>query len=104
MSSPKAISGTLRHVASRHHFPGNKMHVDTQHFHSITPIVGSEERVLTFLIKKKYSVAVDTFVLNSEPYFDALTDDMRSATEDERREMYNKLVQVLTKNSVFLES
>lgn len=96
-SSPNLISGTLQHVASRHHFPGNQMHVDTEHFHSVTPVAGSKERVLTFLIKKKYSKPIDTFVLSSEPEFNPQNDEMRQATEDERREMYEKLIEVLKK-------
>jgi hypothetical protein len=92
------IPGTLCHVASRYHFPGNQMHVDTQHFHSVTPIVDSEKRVLTFLIKKKYSIPVDTFILSSERHFDRLNDEMRPATDNERQEIYEKLVQVLRKS------
>ncbi|CAF3634913.1 unnamed protein product [Rotaria socialis] len=99
LSSAESVSGTLRHVASRYHFPGNKMHVNTQQFHSVTPIIGSEERVLTFLVKEKYTVPVDTFILNSKPYVDSLDDDMRPATKDERQDMYNKLIEVLTKNN-----
>ena len=95
LTSAKAIPGTLRQVASRYHFPGNRMHVDTQQFHSITPVIGAKERVLTFVIKKAYSVPVDTFILSPEPHVDTLEDDMRPATESERRGMYDKLLEVL---------
>ena len=92
----RPICGSLRHVASRYHFPGNQMHVDTEHVHSISAIAGSNERVLTFLIKKKHSVPVNTFVLSSDPEFHLQNSEMRSATEDERDMMFDKLVEVLT--------
>jgi hypothetical protein len=98
ISLGKPIPGTLRHVASRYHFPGNKIHVNTQDFHSITPSIGSDKRVLTFLIKKKYSMPVDTFVLSSESHFDRLNDEIRPATDSERHEIYEKLVQVVRKS------
>jgi hypothetical protein len=94
-SPAKAISGTLRHVTSRYHFPGNQMHVDTEHLHSISPIIGSQGRVLTFLVKKKYSVPVDTFVFSSESEFHPLNDEMRPSTKNERDAFYQKLIQVL---------
>ncbi|CAF0838798.1 unnamed protein product [Adineta steineri] len=95
ISKAKLIPGTLRHVTSRYHFPGNKMHVDTEHFHSVTPIIGSDKRVVTFLTKRKYSTPVDTSILSSEPHFDPLNDQMRPATDDERHHMYQKLLQIL---------
>ncbi|CAF1415529.1 unnamed protein product [Rotaria sordida] len=100
ISMGKPIPGTLRHVDSRYHFPGNKMHVDTESFHSVTPIIDSDRRVLTFLIKKKYSTPIDTFVLSSEPYFNGLNDEIRPATNDERHEIHEKLVQVLRKSQL----
>lgn len=95
LTAGRPIPGTLHHVASRYHFPGNQMHVDTEHVHSITPVAGSSERVLTFLIKKKYSVPIDTFVLSSESDFHLQMNEMRSATDDERDAMFEKLVEVL---------
>jgi hypothetical protein len=92
----KTVPGTLRHVKSRHHFPGNQLHVDTCLFHSITPIVGSSGRVLTFLVKRNYSPVPDMFVLSTSSGIAALDNDMRLATDDERQAMYEKLQQVLT--------
>lgn len=97
LSPCKAISGTLQHIATRYHFPGNKLHMNTELFHSITPVIGTKERVLTFLVKKKYSAPVDTFILSSTPYVETLENDMRLANKGERQQMYFKLNEVLKK-------
>ncbi len=94
----KAATGTLRHVKSRHHFPGNQMHVDTCQFHSISTIVGSSSRVLTFLVKQNYCPVPDMFVLSTSPDIETLKDEIRSATDDERQVIYEKLQQVLAMN------
>jgi hypothetical protein len=93
---PKTVSGTLRHINSRHHFPGNQMYVDTSQFHSISSIAGSNSRVLTFLVKRNYFPAPDIFVLSMTPDIQSIKDVIRPATADERQAMYEKLQRVLT--------
>ena len=92
------IPGTLRHIGSRQHFPGNELHVDTSQCHSISPVVGSRDRVLTFLIKRNHIPASEMRVLSLSSDIETRNDDIRSATSDERRTMYEKLTQVLTMN------
>ncbi|CAF0981016.1 unnamed protein product [Adineta ricciae] len=95
---PKKISGRLCHVRSRHHFPNNILHVDTGLFHSITAKEGddtNDKRVLTFLAKRKYSFVQKMCVLSSSPTIDSLDDDMRMATEVERKEVYDKLIETI---------
>ena len=77
----KTIPGTLRHVKTRHHFPGNQLHVDTCQFHSISPIVGSNGQVLTFLVKQNYSPVPDMFVLSMASGVEAMDNEIRSATD-----------------------
>lgn len=89
--------GTLRHVKSRYHFPGNRLHVDTCQFHSISPIVNSTSRVLTFLVKQNYSPERDMFVLSLSPQMKATNNnEIRVSTNDERQAMYEKLQQVIS--------
>jgi hypothetical protein len=92
---PEVVPGTLCHVSSRHHFPGNQMHVDTEHFHSVSPGEGSDGQVVTFLKKRKHSSILGMFALSSSPTIVGSTDEIRPATEDERQNMYNKLQQIL---------
>ncbi|UJR19549.1 hypothetical protein I4U23_022679 [Adineta vaga] len=61
---PKILPSTLCHVKSRHHFPGNVMHVATNQFHSISPVNTLTERVLTFLVKKHIGSS-EIFILNT---------------------------------------
>ncbi len=94
---PKTVPGTLCHIKSRYHFPSNQLHVDTCQFHSISPIINFSGRVLTFLIKKNYFPTPDMFVLSMSPDVEAIENEMRSATDDERQAMYKKLQEVLTR-------
>lgn len=94
----KTVPGTLLHIKSRHHFPGNLMHVDTYQFHSISAIPGSSSRVLTFLVKQNYTPAPDIFVLSTLPHIEALKDEIRLATNNEHQVIYEKLQQVLEKS------
>jgi hypothetical protein len=94
----KAATGTLHHIKSEHHFPGNQMHVDTSQFHSISTIVGSSSRVFTFLVKQNYCPVQDMFVLSMSPDIEALKDEIRPTTDNERQIMYEKLQQVLAMN------
>ncbi|CAF1458492.1 unnamed protein product [Adineta steineri] len=90
----KTIPGTLCHIKTRHHFPGNILHVDTSQFHSISSLVGSSSRVLTFLIKKNYFPASDIFALSMTPDIEVQDNEIRQATDDERQVMYEKLQQL----------
>ncbi|CAF1136573.1 unnamed protein product [Adineta steineri] len=90
----KTIPGTLCHIKTRHHFPGNILHVDTSQFHSISSLVGSSSRVLTFLIKKNYFPASDIFALSMTPEIEVQDNEIRQATDDERQVMYEKLQQL----------
>ncbi|CAF0775601.1 unnamed protein product [Adineta ricciae] len=92
--SPIVVPGTLRHVKSRHHFPGNEMHVPTHQFHSIVPTPNSSDRVLTFLTKA-HTVSSDMFVLSTSAEIEARKDAIRPATEEERQSVLEKLEQVL---------
>ena len=73
------------------------MHVDTCQFYSISPIVGSGSRVLTFLVKRNYFPVPDMFVLSPLPAVEAIKDEVRPATADERQTIYEKLQQVLAR-------
>jgi hypothetical protein len=92
---PTKIPGALHHVTSRRHFPGNQLHVNTEQYHSILPVVGSNRQVFTFLAKKKHSPPPAMYILSSSPTIDAPSDEIRSATEDERQNMYNQLQHIL---------
>ena len=94
----ETITGILRHIGSRRHFPGNELHADTSQFHSISPMVGFRDRVLTFLIKRNDTPASEMRVLSLSPDIEARNDDIRPATSDERRTVYEKLTQVLARN------
>ncbi len=91
----KQIPGTLCHVMTRNHFPGNILHVDTDQYHSISPKVSSDSQVFTFLAKRNYSPRPDMYVLSSSPAVNAPSNAIRPATEDERQKMYNKLQHIL---------
>jgi hypothetical protein len=93
--SPKKIPGTLRKVGCRHHFPGNQMHVDTSQYHSILPKEGTDNRVFTFLAKRKHSPEPNMYVLSPSPTINAPKEEIRPATEVERQKMYTKLQQIL---------
>lgn len=94
----KTLPGALRPVRFRHHFPGNQMHVDTCQFHSISPITGAGFRVLTFLVKRNYLPVPDMFVLSPLSAVEAIKDEVRPATADERQAMYEKLQELLARN------
>lgn len=96
LDAPKQIPGILRSVRTRRHFPGNQMHVDTNEYHSISP-VNSNTEVFTFLRRKKHTPSPDMYVLSSSPIIDAPTDKTQLATNEERQIMYDKLVDILTK-------
>lgn len=89
------IPGTLQHVRSRHHFPGNQMHVDTTQFHSITPLKQSNTRIFTFLRKQNHFPGRKLSFLSSSSIIDGPTNEIRSATDEERLKMYNKLQDIL---------
>ncbi|CAF0830339.1 unnamed protein product [Adineta ricciae] len=91
----QTISGSLRHMQTRRHFPGNKLHVDTCQFHSISSVVGSGDRVLTFLVKKNYLPASDIFALSMSPGIDVQDNEIRPATSTERQAVYVKLQQIV---------
>jgi hypothetical protein len=93
---PSKIPGALHRVKTRHHFPGNELHVNTEQYHSILPKVSSDNQVFTFLAKRKHSPTPDMFILSSSPTIYAPSDEIRPATEDERRNMYNKLQHILS--------
>jgi hypothetical protein len=89
------IPGSLRHVASRHHFPGNVLHVDTNQFHSITPGTGSDKYILTFVARHKcLSSAPNTYILSPSKIIAAPIDEIISATLEERLAVYHKLQQI----------
>ncbi|UJR31051.1 hypothetical protein I4U23_018561 [Adineta vaga] len=95
-SDRKMISGRLCHVRSRSHFANNIMHVSTDQFHSISAKEEDvDNRVMTFLAKRKYSSMSDMYILSSSPTINSLSDDMRSATDGEREKIYMKLQQIL---------
>jgi hypothetical protein len=92
---PQKIPGTLCHVMTRDHFPGNILHVDIEQYHSISPKVSSDSQVFTFLAKRKHSPRPDMYILSSSANINAPSDAIRQATEDERQKMYNKLQHIL---------
>jgi hypothetical protein len=91
---PQKIPGALCHIKTRDHFPGNQMHVGTDQFHSISSSAGSSNRVFTFLIKRKHTPTPNMYVLSSYSVIDEPTDEIRSATEEERHSMHEKLQQM----------
>ncbi|UJR32447.1 hypothetical protein I4U23_019909 [Adineta vaga] len=90
----KILPGSLCHVQTRYHFPGNKLHVDTCQFHSISSVVGSRDRVLTFLVKKNYFPTPEIFALSMSRGIDVQDNEIRPATDSERLAMYEKLHQI----------
>ena len=94
LDGPKEISGVLRPVRTRHHFPGNEMHLSINEYHSIAP-VSSNTAVFTFLRKKEHTSTPNMYVLSPSPAIDAPRDEIRPATIDERQIMYKKLLHIL---------
>jgi hypothetical protein len=95
LDNPQEIPGTLCHVMTRNHFPGNILHVNIEQYHSILPKVSSHSQVFTFLAKRKHSPSPNMYILNSSPNINAPSDAIRPTTEDERQKMYNKLQHIL---------
>jgi hypothetical protein len=94
------IQGVLRNVASRHHFPGNILHVDTNQFHSISPITQSNTDVFTFVARKICSSAAkNTYILSSSESIKAPIEEIRPATAEERLGVYQKLQQLFQRIS-----
>jgi hypothetical protein len=91
--APKMIPGVLRPAKFRSHFPGNILHVGIEQYHSITPS-SSDNRVFTFLAKRKHSPTPDMYVLSSSPTIDAPSDEIRDATEEERQSMYQQVLHI----------
>ena len=93
--SPTEVPGALRPVQSRHHYPGNLMHVGTNQNHSIARVSSADSPPFTFLAKRSHSPTPDMYVLSSSPVISAPNDEIQPATEVERQNMYNKLQQIL---------
>jgi len=90
------VSGVLRTTDFRHHFPGNILHVDTNQFHSISPITRSSNHVFKFVARQICSSAAEnTYVLSPTESIEAPVDQIRPATPEERQCVYLKLEQIL---------
>ena len=89
------VSGALRSVQRREHFPGNILHVDTDQFHSVSPLQGVDHEVVTFVARRldPWS-AVNTFILSSNETIEAAVEEIRSATAQENQAMHCKLQQI----------
>jgi hypothetical protein len=59
------------------------------------PKEGTDNRVFTFLAKRKHSPEPKMYVLSSSPTIDAPKEEIRPATDAERQEMFVKLQQIL---------
>lgn len=93
----RTVTGTLHHTKTRYHFPGNQLHVDPCQFHSISSIVNSKSRILTFLVKQNYFPEPDMFVLSRLPQMTAVNHEIRASTNDERQAFFEKLQQVMSR-------
>ncbi len=90
------LSGVLRNVASRHHFPGNILHVKSNQFHSISPITQSNNHVVTFVARQICpSVEKHTYILSPSESIEAPIEEIRLALSEERLDVYQKLRQIL---------
>lgn len=96
------LPGVLRPVKTRRHFPGNKMHVNTKLYHSISPIGGTKSQVVTFLKKRTCSSVPPTYVLSLTPTCEGPVEEIRPATAGEREKMYHKLQEILAMKSKLL--
>ncbi len=89
------LSGVLRNVASRHHFPGNILHVKSNQFHSVSPITRSNNHVVTFVARQMCpSVEKHTYILSPSESVEAPMEEARLATSEERLDVYHKLRQI----------
>lgn len=80
--------GNLKRTQIRKHFPGNVMHIASDRYHSIK---GSGE-VVTFVTIHKKGDKTPTHIWSSSPDIHAPTEEVREATECERKAMYMKLL------------
>ena len=91
------VSGALRSVGRREHFPGNVLHVDTHQFHSISPRQDADNEVVTFIARRLDSMTSNTFILSSNETIEAPVEEIRSATFKENETMHHKLQQIHSK-------
>ncbi|CAF3208849.1 unnamed protein product [Rotaria socialis] len=95
LTSLMNVCGTLRIVECHSHFPGNVLHVRTDQFHSISPMNGLNNRVMTFVARiLDSSMKANTHILSSTATIEAPIETILVATPEERLAMYCKLQQI----------
>jgi hypothetical protein len=91
------VPGVLRVIRVDKHYPENVLHVNTDQFHTISSIPGSNNQALTFVARQICSSAAKhTYVLSSSEVINEPIGEMRPATPDECQQMYDKLNLILS--------